>query len=319
MKKLALALSAAFSCSAVLAADLHIAAGETYTIGPEQQRLNLNSLTIGDDASIVFAKGVEQWQLRADQARLGTNITIDGSGRAGEPGVVGTSGASVSSCEDGLAGADGGAGAAGGDGVSIRMQLGLLSVGDVAIISNGGHGGNGGRGGDGSAAGAFAGGCKTAPVGGDAGTGGAAGDGGSAGDVTVLYWPANSNLDLSRIARLIRVEASSGASGLPGAAGTPGAGSEGRYIKKKTLTGNRSWVAGGDAGAAAAAGSSGNPGRDGKILVEQALVSVVPAAAISRQKPVTTATTPTDKQTEIQAIKKELRSLLQRLDDLETE
>ncbi len=319
MKKLALVLSAVFSCSAALAADLHIAPGETYTISSDQQRLNLNNLTIGDDARIVFAKGVEQWQLRADQARLGTNISIDGSGFAGESGVAGAAGDSVSRCEDGRAGINGGDGAAGGDGVSIRMQLGLLSFGDMAVTSNGGSGGKGGHGGDGSAAGAFEVGCKTAPTGGDAGAGGAGGDGGSAGDVTVLYWPANPNLDVSRIARLIRVEASSGDSGLPGEAGTPGAGSEGRYIKKKTLTGNRSWVAGGEAGAVAAHGKPGNPGQDGKILVEQALVSVVPAPVTSRQKPQTSGKTSSDKQTEIQAIKQELRSLLQRLDELETE
>ncbi|WP_159931145.1 hypothetical protein [Oceanicoccus sp. KOV_DT_Chl] len=233
MKFTALLFATIISVPVWAADSLTIPAGETYTIGIEQQRLSLRQLSIGDGAKIIFADGVSQWQVRAEQANIGSQVYIDGSGKLGAAGKNGNNGAAVSDCSSGNAGEAGSAGSKGGKGVSIRLQLGLAALGDLQINSSGGAGGSGGDGGNGSAANSQEQGCKGAAAGGDAGAGGAGGHGGNAGDITVIYWPAKSGLDVSRVINLVQAQAEPGIAGAGGGAGSPGAGSEGRYIKKK--------------------------------------------------------------------------------------
>ncbi|MCP3906461.1 MAG: hypothetical protein GY712_00365 [Oceanicoccus sp.] len=313
MKYLLLMTSALLSASAWSLTTLEVPTGETYTVAVDQQRLSLTSLTLGDGARIRFADGVSQWQVRADRAVIGSDVLIEGAGASGETTAVSAKAQSGSSCKDGLAGENGAKGIDGSNGVSIRLQIGLVSLGDMLINTSGGHGGIGAQGGNGGDAGGFEKNCSRAPVGGDAGAGGAGGAGGDAGNITVLFWAADPALNVSPVANLIRTEASPGNGGEAGQPGQPGAGSGGRYVKRKTLTGSRVWVAGGSEGATAEAGAPGKTGDQAKVLVEQALISVAPALMPARSKPLTASS----QQAEIEAIKQELRSLIQRLEQLE--
>ena len=323
MKKIISLLACLLAAPAMAANELTIAAGETYTITPQQQRLTLSSLRIGDGARIIFAIGVNDWYLRADQAYIGRNVVIDGNGQGGAVGVDGKHAAAVSVCKGGAAGFPGGDGINGSHGVSMRIQLGLVAFEGLQILANGGVGGDGGAGGDGSAAGSYEASCGKAETGGAAGEGGNGGNGGNGGDITLMYWPASNQLDMSRIANEVQVSAEAGVSGTGGRPGKPGAGSRGRYVKKKTLTGNMAWAGGSEAGAEANKGKDGIAGKPGDIVVEQALVSVVPAAMAGPAKAPAAKPAPeqssSNRDDEVRAIKQELRSLLQRLEELETE
>ena len=324
-------------CCWAQASSLTIAPGETFTVGSQQQFMQLQSLSIGDNARIEFADGISQWQLRADNTEIGFNVVIDGSGSEGVEGLAGDdAGGKAKSCRNGQRGKTGGDGSNGANGVTMRLQLGLVSLGSLQVIGDGGAGGAGGRGGAGQDAGKFKSNCKEAPNGGAAGAGGSGGNGGAAGSITVSYWPVSSVIIPAKVPQLITASAKAGAAGTAGPAGKAGKGSEGRYINKRTLTGSRAWVGGGKDGSVAADGRSGSAGLQGQVVVEQALVAVPvqtapiakPAAApvptpISAPEPAQPAepaaseTDSTSKQQEIKAIKSELRNLLDRLDKLE--
>lgn len=321
MKLPVVIVAALFSVPALAAGQLNIGAGETFTVSAEQQRMNLDSLVIGDDAVIRLADDVQQWQLRAQRAEIGSNVVIEASGTTGKTGAAGQSVAGqAAECKDGADGGDAGRGGDGENAAAIRLQLGMVSLGSLRILSNGGAGGTGGQGGAGQDAGEFVTTCKSGSEGGDAGRGGDGGNGGNGGDVTVLYWPAVANLSVDNFPNLIEVEAAAGAAGAAGQPGKPGEGSEGRYIQKKTLSGSRSFVGGGETGDKAKAGEAGRPGLAGRVLVEQALLSPQPVAApVASQAPAATSATKSasSKDAEIKEIKDTLKALMERLDQLE--
>lgn len=321
LKTLPIALIAALSSlSAWGGESLTIAAGETFTVSPDMSRLMLDSLTIGDGATIRFAEGVDRWQLRAQQARIGSGVVVDGSGADGRDGGDGKGHSrAAASCVSGQPGADGGAGGDGTNGVNMRIQLGLVQFGGLTVRSGGGDGGNGGAGGKGQDAGEFGSACKSAPSGGDAGKGGDGGNGGDAGDVTFMYWPASTAVKGVDVASLIKVEAEPGLAGAAGKSGKPGAGSEGRYIQKRTLAGDRAWLAGGDMGEKGGPGQSGHNGLQGDTLIEQALMTAQPVAVETVQQPASApaAEKPASEQ-EIRELKDTLKALMKRLDELES-
>lgn len=316
MKNLSALLLAAIPLLGVAESRLDIPAGQTYTINSSQQRVSLDVLTIGDDAKVVFAPGIEQWYVRADRARIGSNVVIAATGAAGTAGQSGeVPGATADDCRNGVSGGSGSDGTDGSNGVSIRLQLGLQALGDLYIDTRGGAGGAGGTGAAGQDAGLFGPNCKAAPSGGNAGDGGNGGGGGTAGDISVTYWAAEPSLNVKLVANLVHVQAAGGVAGTAGKGGAAGKGSEGRYIKKKTLTGNRAWLGGGSAGEAGKDGSAGLAGADGRVMVEQALVSVKTVAP----EPSKPATKPVagNRDAEIDAVKSELKSLMERLDRLQ--
>ena len=302
----------------VLASTLEVGPGETYTVAKEQQRMVLSSLKLGDGATVRFAEGVTLWQIRAERAEIGSDVTVDGRGQAGQQGTDGQHAPQAAACKDGESGAVGGHGQDGQQGVSVRMQVGLVSLGSLTIQSDGGAGGVGGRGGNGAAGADFEKSCASAPAGGDAGAGGNGGRAGNAGDVTVQYWAAVKGLNLNAVDDLVSVTAKAGEPGAAGKSGEAGAGSEGHYINRRTLSGNRKWVAGGDEGQSAAAAQVGAVASNGKVLIEQPLmvapITPVPAAAPSQS--VKTVDT-TGNEDEVDELKRELRALMQRLEKLE--
>jgi hypothetical protein len=297
MKQLAI-LALALTPILGVAADLTINDGKAYVVGLDQQELVLDSLRIGDNASIRFAPGVGSWRVQAAHAYIGSNVVVDGRGLAG---TVGADGQPGQDCEATLDGAEGEEGVAGSDGVEIRFQLGLESLGWMQVLSAAGDGGAGGAGGDG--AGLRAGcGLDTA---GEGGNGGNGGEGGRGGDITFLYQALSNTESGDAMAARIEINAEGGNGGNGGDAGSGGLGSSGRYVSQKTLVGNRKWVVGSQGGLAGSPGASASAGNPGRILIDQLILSAA--------KPAVTA----GSDFSIKALQTQLRQLAKRVEALE--
>ncbi len=256
-----------------MATDLTIPAGQAYLVGLDQQELILDTLRIGDDAHISFAPGVGGWRVHARQAYIGKNVVVDGRAQSGANGAAGIS---APVCDEFVDGQAGESGEAGGDGVEIRFQLGLESLGSLQLLSAGGDGGQGGAGGDGADMNSKCG----ADVAGEGGNGGDGGEGGRGGDITFLYQNLSKTESGDSMVSRISINADGGAGGEGGDAGSGGAGSGGAYVTQKTLVGNRKWVAGAQGGLAGSPGVTASAGKPGRILVDQ-LILAAPKATHS--------------------------------------
>jgi hypothetical protein len=282
-----------------MATDLIIPAGQAYLVGIDQQELILDHLRIGDEARISFAPGVNSWRVHARVAAIGKNVVIDGRGSAGGNGAPGIT---APACDEFVDGQPGEGGIAGGDGVEIRLQLALESLGSMQILSAGGDGGLGGAGGDGADLNTKCG----AEVAGEGGNGGDGGEGGRGGDVTFLYQSlAKTESGDSMVSRL-SINADGGAGGEGGDAGSGGAGGGGRYVAQKTLTGSRKWVSGASGGLAGSPGETGSAGKPGRILLDQLIMSTVKAA-------------PSSNDVSLKALQRELGRLRKRVEQLEAQ
>ena len=254
----------------VKSGELILKSGETFVIKEKHSELTLRRLELGANSKIEFDSGVTQWKVKADQAVIAKGVVIDAQGASGKNanGLEGVSLPVAQDCQNGAQGRKGNSGENGLPGVEIHLQLGLQRLGDLTIDTRGGQGGAGGVGGQGGDAGPLKR-CdkKKGGIGGDGGSGGA---GGSAGYVTVEYWSVSETVIGSSIDNLkekIKVLASGGLGGLGGAGGKGGQGSEAQYIKKRTLTGNRAWVAAGEAGEEGKIGTDGLAGKNGLVAI----------------------------------------------------
>lgn len=272
------------------ATELKVGPGQSYLVEKNNSQMVLDHLEIADAARIRFAPGVMIWRVQAKTAVIGDNVVIDGRGEAGESGM---SGVSASDCKNQLNGQGGAHGAPGTDGVSMRLQLGIQSLGSLKVIADGGRGGDGGTGGDGADNSDDCAGDR----GGDGGDGGDGGAGGSGGEVTILYRLLGSDLEPLDVSQRIKVSASPGKGGTGGRGGSNGKGSGGRYVDKKTLAGTRQWISGGEAGLSGSIGLSGGAGANGAVTVESLMMEANSA--------------PTQEEDQATG------SLLQRLEDLE--
>lgn len=248
------------------AADLTVAPGQTYTVGPAQSDLRLDHLTLGDNARITFAPGVSSWRVYAKQASIGQNVVIDGRGA---DGIAGNAGAERSgrakACEEGRAGGNGGMGASGGNGVSMTLWWGVESLGSLAIQADGGSGGAGGVGGRGQEGGAVN--RCTGASGGAGGVGGAGGNGGKGGDVVFSYFGKSAG-------DKIRISSVGGSAGLRGIGGAGGPADDGKF--QRTTTGDR-WFQGGQPGVSGNTGAVGHTGVQGGVQLDVAASNVGPA------------------------------------------
>lgn len=285
-----------------------------YTVSADQQFLNLALLRIGDNATIKLATDVKAWQLAAEQAYIGNNVRIYASGADGAAAVSAVAAIPrAEDCQNGRSAKAGAAGEQGEDGRRVVLQLGLQSLGSLHVLADGGDGGNGGNGGHGQDAGVATG-CADTTAGGNAGQGGSAGRGGDGGDVNVIIWPSNNTLEMNTAIQKITASTQPGSAGQPGKAGQPGAGSEGRYIKKRTLTGNRAWEAGGKAGERAGDGKSAEAGREGRFLLEPRMPQGIAQVMKSQPKP---SNASLGKDEELAEIKQALEALMLRIKALE--
>lgn len=273
----------------VFSAELIIPAGADYLIDEQQQNLKLSLLRIGDGARIRVAGGVSEWRLQADRAEIGRDVLVDASGAKGLAGKDG--GAPADDCKA-LAG---GNGADGGDGTRLVWQLGLVELGSLRIVSAGGDGGAGGRGGPGADKSEE---CSEASAGGDGGNGGQGGDGG---DISIAYRLLDAGLTAAAVLDGISLSNAGGRGGAMGEGGPGGEGEGGRFITRRSLTGNRQWVAG---EGRAESGSNGRRGRTGE-------------AGQSRLQLVSSSSAPVGKSSDIDALRRELEALRRRVERLE--
>ncbi len=247
--------------------DIHVKQGETWRIGPDQANLSLDSLTLDDEARIEFAPEVNFWQLSADIVRIGKNVMIDGNGTAGKDGADGQASTPAKACENGMAGGNGGAGGLGEEGVTMVLNLGVQQLGSLKISSRGGNGGHGGDGTPGQNAGELDG-CELTH-GGEGGDGGRGGEGGNGGQVRLGVALKAPNLTLDFLKQRIAIESEGGKGGNPGKGADGGEGSPGRWLSMKTLSGDKKFVAGGQAGKDGKDGSAGPSGRPGVIDITE--------------------------------------------------
>lgn len=249
------------------AGDIHVKKGETWRVNPDQASLNLDSLTLEDGARIEFAPNVNLWQLSADVVRIGEGVVIDGSGRRGANGATGNLSTPAKACQNGEPGGNGGAGGLGEEGVTLALNLGVQQIGTLNISTHGGEGGYGGNGTPGQKAGALDG-CELTH-GGEGGDGGRGGDGGNGGQVRLSVSMKGPHLNLDFIKQRINIEAGGGKGGAPGKGAAGGEGSPGRWVSMKTLSGDKKYLGGGQAGKNGKEGSAGQTGRPGVIDVNE--------------------------------------------------
>ncbi len=250
---------------------IHVKSGKTLTLNPEQSVLELDTLILEDNSMLVVPAGTVSLQLSASEVQIGRGVKIQAQGMPGKDGAPGTGYSTpAQDCESGKDGGTGASGEPGQRGVDLSLRFNFIKLGSLVIDTSGGAGGNGGDGGNGQNAGEFD--YCTAPEGGDGGAGGNGADGGDGGQVRLFYTTA-SDLDQASIRKSITIISKGGEAGAAGKAGLAGAGSEGKYITKRTLGGNRKWEAGGDAGKPGVPGTSGNDGVNASVVLEQALDS----------------------------------------------
>lgn len=298
--------------------DLTIQDGETYRVSSSQEFLSLNTLRVGDNARLELPRGMTSWSLQAANAYIGHNVKIIASGvfRKGDVQVLESVNPISLKIEDAKSCAspvNGEAGLNGDDGVpgtDINLRLGLASFHDLIIDVSGGVGMDGSIGQDGQNADQSEG-CKLTP-GGDAGAGGRAGNGGDSGSVSIVYTTASDESLLKKARSKTTVVREPGKAGSPGRAGKPGKGSAGTYVIKKTLSGNKKWVSGGDKGAKAKNGGAARFGAKGRVDI-QVLLTGSPETA---QKSVGRSESKSV-QSQLDELTKQYQSLLKRIEVLE--
>ncbi len=272
----------------VFSAELIIPAGEEFVIDADRSDMKVSLLKIGDGARIRVAEGVGHWHLQAARAEIGRNVVIHASGAAGHAGRDG--GAPVNCTA--VAGEEGGSGH---DGANLVWQLGLAELGSLRIVSSGGDGGAGGRGGAGADKSEA---CGKASAGGRGGNGG---NGGNGGDISIAYRLLESSLTAAEVLGNISLANTGGPGGQAGDGGVGGEGEEGRFITARTLTGNRKWVAGEGRADKGAAGRIGGRGQAGQSHLQLLSSSVAPS----------------EKGSDIDALRLELEALRRRVERLE--
>lgn len=243
----------------LMAKELRVAPGEILLITAELQTLELDTLVLGDDSIVRFAPGVKRWQLTAKRVQIGNHVLIDARGASGAVGVQGADSVAAAHCEGGIAGAKGAAGHDGASGVELSLSWGVAELGSMRLVSEGGVGGSGGRGGRGQRGGDISK-CRGGN-GGAGGDGGDGGDGGQAGEISLVYWPIGSKVDMSAIAQRLSASSVGGEAGAGGSGGAGGAAVDGRYMKG-SFGGNKKWLAGGEPGRPGAKGKTGAAGQD---------------------------------------------------------
>ncbi len=298
--------------------SLSVAAGETYTLPVGTELLDLDRLELEDHALLILPGAAEHVFIRASDVVIGKNVTIRST-----PGIAnhGADGASYSieakDCASPVSGERGNDGHAGDDAPDLTLSWRLRSFGSLRIELAGGNGGQGGNGGDGQDADQSKG-CRLADGGaaGDGGKGGKAGDGGS----VVFSYGSVGNVELALDARKkTKIINGAGAFGEGGKPGRPGKGSSGRYINKKSLGGNRTWVAGGNRGSSGSKGGRGEPGDSGLISFQLSDVAPVADAPkrIKKQLNAGGSEASASLELRVKALEEELEALKLRLEVLE--
>lgn len=291
---------------------LHVKNNEVYLLSKDDQYLQLDELVLGDGAQLVLGEGVDFLSLTATNVQIGTEVKIIAKGKSGEGGKDIPSLEEANACAEPQDGLLGGNGAAGDQGKDIELMLDVIAFGDLTVDVSGGVGGQGGQGGDGQSADQSDN-CSLM-AGGSAGAGGRAGNGGNGGNVEVAYSSSNTAL-LVKAKQHTRVIMDGGFAGKAGSSGTAGKGSTGRYVIKKTLTGNKKWVSGGPSGKRAQDGKDGQAGQRGRVDVRIVTSNTVVAPSREQQVPTSNNLSTEER---LNVLEKKYFLLLKRIEMLET-
>lgn len=299
--------------------ELILQPGETYQIRRSQTELNLQKLHLGDNSVITFADDVGHWFVEAAEVEIGKGVLIKANGTDGESGGDASDfNVAEVNCQAGQSGEAGDTGKPGDDGVSIQLRLGLSKLGKLSIDSSGGKGGNGGRGGKGQDAGQESH-CEKA-AGGNGGQGGDGGNGGNGASVRVSLWNADMSTKIAHdsLQRII-VVAKGGDAGIAGGGGSPGIGSQGRFVNRRSLAGNRRWAPGGKDGESGLTGKLASEGSAGRIEIEEIFIgsASVEKPPAKPQSPLSPPVPKNENNSDIEAMKKQIEALQKRLDEME--
>ena len=87
---------------------LHVASGETHTLGAEYADWVFDELVLEDGATLVLDTSAPRWSIEARRARIGNGVSIVGVGFTGSEGASGASAkGQAKDCRRGQAGANG--------------------------------------------------------------------------------------------------------------------------------------------------------------------------------------------------------------------
>ncbi len=291
--------------TAVSAADLHLKANETRVLEGNSSSYVFDSLILEDGATLILPPQ-PFLHISAAQVSIGTGVTIQGVAKSGGRGANGEAlSEAAASCGKPVAGGSGEDGLPGQDATDLTLDWHLLKLGSLNIELEGGAGGDGGHGGAGQAA-DDNGNCERIR-GGAGGRGGQAGDGGDGGDVQLNLSAKNPAL-LQAVRDLIRVNNDGGAAGSPGSGAKGAEGTPGHYINRKSLSGNKTWVAGGKQGDSGADGEPGREGASGRTAF---------SVAATKTPAVSTASTESTLEARVQSLESQLKEALHRIEALE--
>ena len=194
----------------IQSAELIVREGETYTITAENAVIHVDRWIMEDSSVLQLAEDVARVEIRALEATIGENVTINARG---SDGVAGNSGGTLGHgpgvCNRGAQGGGGERGTPGMEGKTLDIRMGLVNANSLFIDATGGRGGNGGQGGRGQNGGRGS--CRVilpdfdgcdGGKGGTGGNGGAAGPGGNGGTVSIEYWPITDPVSVTIIPNL---------------------------------------------------------------------------------------------------------------------
>lgn len=273
-------ISFVLTCVSALAsaADLVVEEGQSFSLPAGQSVFDLDELVLKDGSTLFVNNGQSTVMIRAKKVSVGDNVEIIGSGSAGSVGVNGKSiSGSAQKCAKPLHGESGSQGGDGADGIDLNLDWGIHAFGSLKVDLSGGDAGPGGNGGDGQDADEDS---NCAVVsGGDAGAGGASGNAGSGGSLTYIFRGLDSDEQAFQAKERTAVNNKAGALARHGQPGRPGSGTPGRYVNKKSLSGSRTWVGGGDDGKIPEPNKAGQPGSDGQVVFQIAAIATPSVAA----------------------------------------
>ena len=289
---------------------LIIKSGQEYVVPQGTRIISAQKIVFEDDSSLVLPSDTDYFLIKGADVVIGKAVRIVGRGANGEDAAPHAPeySAEASDCNEAIDGITGPAGGNGQNGVNLDLSLVLRSFGSLEVDLRGGDGGEGAAGSNGQNADVD----KRCDLvtGGDAGAGGPGGNAGNGGSLSYSFGGINGSALALKAREAIKVNVEAGEAGRGGDAGKPGIGAGGRWANRKSLSGNRTWVSGGNDGNASEKGPEGESGSNGTIsfdLIEVAAVETVE----KRDNPQSSL------ETRIEQLESTVKVLMERLDALE--
>lgn len=284
----ALVIFVTFYSKIALSADdarvLVINDGQVHTMNATNGFIQYDSLVLRSNATLIIETSLQQVTLVANNVEIGDNTKIIAVGAHGDANFNAEMPEAVESCKKTVDGTQGLAGKNGHNGINLSLNWAINSFGSIEIDTRGGNGAQGNAGGNGSNVPQEKN-CK-ATRGGHGGAGGDGGRGGDGGNIFFSYSQQSQGFD---VANNITTLTNGGKSGIGGLGGAGGNGSQGYYASKRTLSGSKKWIAGGESGKNGANGRNGSDGNRGIVSIK--LDNTLLGSTQTQPKPIVNANT----------------------------